>query len=93
MFRSISEEQRKQFDEVGYFVLENVFTTDAMNEVIDMNERMAKEFDRVANVVGKEGRIKQRASLSLATGCITGEALDVVLLCRCDIGWLGRQLL
>jgi HAMP domain-containing protein/signal transduction histidine kinase/DNA-binding response OmpR family regulator len=41
---------------------------DAMNEVIDMNERMAKEFDRVANVVGKEGRIKQRASLSLATG-------------------------
>ena len=41
---------------------------DAMNEVIDMNERMAREFDRVANVVGKEGRIKQRASLSLATG-------------------------
>jgi HAMP domain-containing protein/CheY-like chemotaxis protein/signal transduction histidine kinase len=41
---------------------------DAMNEVIDMNERMAKEFDRVANVVGKEGRIKQRASLSMATG-------------------------
>jgi HAMP domain-containing protein/signal transduction histidine kinase/CheY-like chemotaxis protein len=41
---------------------------DALNEVIDMNERMAKEFDRVANVVGKEGRIKQRASLSLATG-------------------------
>src|SRR5256714_12443299 len=41
---------------------------DAMNEVIDMNERMTKEFDRVANVVGKEGRIKQRASLSMATG-------------------------
>jgi HAMP domain-containing protein/signal transduction histidine kinase/CheY-like chemotaxis protein len=41
---------------------------DAMNEVVDMNERMAKEFDRVANVVGKEGRIRQRASLSLATG-------------------------
>src|SRR3989442_1049192 len=29
---------------------------------------MAKEFDRLANVVGKEGRIKQRASLSMATG-------------------------
>jgi HAMP domain-containing protein/signal transduction histidine kinase/DNA-binding response OmpR family regulator len=41
---------------------------DALNEVVDMNERMTKEFDRVANVVGKEGRIKQRASLSLATG-------------------------
>src|SRR5262249_419229 len=41
---------------------------DALNEVIDMNERMAKEFDRVATVVGKEGRIRQRASLSMATG-------------------------
>src|SRR4026207_202385 len=44
---------------------------DALNEVIDLNERMAKEFDRVANVVGKEGRIKQRASLSLSTGSWT----------------------
>jgi HAMP domain-containing protein/signal transduction histidine kinase/DNA-binding response OmpR family regulator len=41
---------------------------DALNEVIDLNERMAKEFDRVATVVGKEGRIKHRASLSIATG-------------------------
>src|SRR5438128_11083894 len=41
---------------------------DALNEVIDMNERMAKEFDRVATVVGKEGRIRQRASVSMATG-------------------------
>src|SRR5204862_5263278 len=41
---------------------------DGMNEVIDLNDRMAKEFDRVSTVVGKEGRIKQRASLALATG-------------------------
>jgi HAMP domain-containing protein/signal transduction histidine kinase/CheY-like chemotaxis protein len=41
---------------------------EALNEVIDINERMVKEFDRVANVVGKEGRIRQRASLSFATG-------------------------
>src|SRR5881296_4019445 len=41
---------------------------DALNEVIDMNERMAKEFDRVATVVGKEGRIRQRASLPMASG-------------------------
>src|SRR5262245_47286879 len=41
---------------------------DALNEVVEIGERMAKEFDRVATVVGKEGRIKQRASLSLATG-------------------------
>jgi HAMP domain-containing protein len=41
---------------------------DALNEVIDLNDRMSKEFDRVSTVVGKEGRIKQRASLALATG-------------------------
>jgi hypothetical protein len=50
---------------------------DALNEVIDLNERMAKEFDRVANVVGKEGRIKQRASLSMATGS-WGACIDSV---------------
>src|SRR2546428_1488989 len=41
---------------------------DALNEVVELNQRMAKEFDRVANVVGKEGRIRQRASLPMATG-------------------------
>src|SRR5213593_4366158 len=41
---------------------------DALNEVIELNGRMAKEFDRVATGVGKEGRIRQRASLPLATG-------------------------
>src|SRR6266496_5143493 len=41
---------------------------DALNEVVELNQRMAKEFDRVATVVGKEGRIKQRAALPMATG-------------------------
>ncbi len=41
---------------------------DSLNEVIEINDRMAKEFDRVATVVGKEGRIRQRASLPMATG-------------------------
>jgi HAMP domain-containing protein/signal transduction histidine kinase/DNA-binding response OmpR family regulator len=41
---------------------------DALNEVIDLNDRMSKELDRVSTVVGKEGRIKQRASLALSTG-------------------------
>ncbi len=41
---------------------------DALNEVVELNQRMAKEFDRVATVVGKEGRIRQRASLPMATG-------------------------
>src|SRR5215471_12476303 len=41
---------------------------DALNEVIDINERMVKELERVGTVVGKEGRIKNRASLPIATG-------------------------
>ncbi|HYR87397.1 MAG TPA: HAMP domain-containing protein [Terriglobia bacterium] len=41
---------------------------DLLNDVIDLNDRMSQEFERVSNVVGKEGRIKQRASLPLATG-------------------------
>src|SRR5947199_309106 len=38
---------------------------------------MAKEFDRVATVVGKEGRIRQRASLPMATGSWS-ECIDSV---------------
>src|SRR5438067_10787024 len=36
---------------------------DAFNDVIGLNERMSQEFERIAKVVGKEGRISQRASL------------------------------
>src|SRR6058998_1366788 len=50
---------------------------DLFNEVIELNERMAKEFERVATVVGKEGRIKQRAFLPMATGSWS-ECIDSV---------------
>src|SRR5206468_461811 len=50
---------------------------DALNEVVERNGRMAKEFDRVASVVGKEGRIRQRASLPMATGSWS-ECIDSV---------------
>ncbi len=36
---------------------------DAFNDVIAKNDRMTREFDRIARVVGKEGRITQRALL------------------------------
>ena len=36
---------------------------DTFNEVIGMNQRLARELDRIGQVVGKEGRISQRASL------------------------------
>jgi len=41
---------------------------DTLNSVIELNQRMAKEFARISSVVGKGGNIKQRASLPAATG-------------------------
>src|SRR3954453_24231514 len=41
---------------------------DTFNEVIELNERMARELERLSRVVGKEGKIAQRASLGDVTG-------------------------
>src|ERR1700737_2649604 len=36
---------------------------DTFNDVIAINHRMSREFERIGRVVGKEGRISQRISL------------------------------
>ena len=36
---------------------------DTFNDVIALNQRMTRELDRIGRVVGKEGRISQRASI------------------------------
>ncbi|HXS94162.1 MAG TPA: HAMP domain-containing protein [Candidatus Limnocylindrales bacterium] len=36
---------------------------ETLNEIIEMNEKMVREFARISNAVGKEGRINQRANL------------------------------
>src|SRR4051812_13631856 len=41
---------------------------DTFNEVIDQNERMAQELERLSRVVGKEGKLSQRASLGDVSG-------------------------
>ncbi|MBN1206429.1 MAG: HAMP domain-containing protein, partial [Myxococcaceae bacterium] len=41
---------------------------DTLNDIIDLNERMAKEFERIGTMVGKEGRITQRATLAGSVG-------------------------
>ncbi|MGI0487360.1 HAMP domain-containing protein [Pantanalinema rosaneae CENA516] len=41
---------------------------DAFNDIIEMNERMANELERISTVVGKEGKINERASLGSARG-------------------------
>ena len=41
---------------------------DALNDIIELNEGMADEFDHISKVVGKEGKLAQRASLREAGG-------------------------
>src|SRR5512133_3051896 len=41
---------------------------DTFNDVIRLNQRLTQELARIRRVVGKEGRIKQRASLGEASG-------------------------
>jgi HAMP domain-containing protein/signal transduction histidine kinase/DNA-binding response OmpR family regulator len=47
---------------------------DTFNEVVELNQRMARELDRLSRVVGKEGRIAQRASL----GDVSGSWADAI---------------
>ncbi|HEY7308147.1 MAG TPA: HAMP domain-containing protein, partial [Gemmataceae bacterium] len=47
---------------------------DTFNDVVELNQRMACELDRLSRVVGKEGRITQRASL----GDVSGSWADAV---------------
>jgi HAMP domain-containing protein/signal transduction histidine kinase/DNA-binding response OmpR family regulator len=41
---------------------------DVFNDVIEMNERMSEELERLSRVVGKEGKISQRAEMGEVTG-------------------------
>ena len=42
---------------------------DVFNDVVEQNEAMAAELKRLRQVVGKEGKLKQRASMREARGC------------------------
>ena len=41
---------------------------DTLNDILELNERMASEFARISRAVGKEGKISQRASIGSVTG-------------------------
>ncbi|MDX2228171.1 MAG: HAMP domain-containing protein [Leptolyngbyaceae cyanobacterium bins.349] len=41
---------------------------DTLNDIIEMNEQMATELERISTVVGKEGKISERASVDNAKG-------------------------
>src|SRR5437868_697138 len=41
---------------------------DAFNEVVEQNQRLSDEIERISRVVGKEGKISQRASIGEVAG-------------------------
>ncbi|TGL27538.1 response regulator [Leptospira wolffii] len=41
---------------------------DLLNDIIDQNDRMVKEFERISNEVGQEGKISQRISALATSG-------------------------
>src|SRR5262247_2745400 len=47
---------------------------DTFNTVVETNQRMTRELERIVHVVGKEGRISQRASL----GEVSNSWADVI---------------
>src|ERR1043166_6910365 len=50
---------------------------DTFNDVIGMNQRLARELDRIGQVVGKEGRISQRAWIGGVSECWGGAGVSV----------------
>src|SRR5216684_784832 len=45
---------------------------DTFNDVIATNEKMSRELERITRIVGKEGRISQRASIGDVSNCWAG---------------------
>jgi len=41
---------------------------DSLNDILELNERTSEEVERIANVVGKEGKLNQRAQVPAAGG-------------------------
>jgi HAMP domain-containing protein/signal transduction histidine kinase len=50
---------------------------DAFNDVIATNGKIARELDRISRIVGKEGRITQRATIGDVSNCWAGSIASV----------------
>src|ERR1700752_4613701 len=50
---------------------------DALNDILDLNQKMVSEFARISQAVGKDGKITQRASIGSVSGGWT-ECLESV---------------
>ena len=45
---------------------------DTLNDILELNQKLSNEFDRISRAVGKEGKIAQRASLGSVGGSWAG---------------------
>jgi HAMP domain-containing protein/CheY-like chemotaxis protein len=59
---------------------------DSFNETVELNQRMARELDRLSRVVGKQGKIAERGSLGDAPGA-WGSAIGCVNILIGDLGY------
>ncbi len=59
---------------------------DAFNEIIAANERMANQLERVGEVVGREGKTKQRVKFDIASG-LWGEMENSINALIDDLVW------
>src|SRR5205814_6521135 len=59
---------------------------DTFNEIVAANQRMAKQLERVGQVVGREGKTRQRVKFGLASGA-WGEMEDFVNTLIDDLLW------
>src|ERR1700726_4366327 len=50
---------------------------DTLNDILELNQQMVSEFERISRAVGKDGKITQRASLGSAGGA-WGECVESV---------------
>src|SRR5258708_7508388 len=41
---------------------------DTLNDILDLNQKMVSEFDRISRAVGKDGKITQRVSIGAPSG-------------------------
>jgi len=64
---------------------------DTFNEIVATNQRMAQQLERVGQVVGKEGKTKQRVNLSVSTGAWAEMESSVNTLID-DLLWPTREV-
>src|SRR5215468_8882802 len=65
--------------------------SDTFNEIVSANEQMAKQLERVGQVVGREGKTRQRSKFALSSGAWADMENSVNTLID-DLLWPTREV-